>query len=504
MKRIFLRVSVLLFIVILGIQAISAQEPIEFEPFSDEAHTIEGVIPAGWTPIGNGLYAENPQAPVTLVALQSAPLGADAVLSALLPQFGLTEAPESVGTYEGTAFTFTLYQIDVAGMRIDLGLAFDGRRTVIALLQTTPEEYDVLHEAVFLPIMTEVKPLETEHEEVPYIVEDVTFDNGDITLAGTLTIPEGEGPFPAVVLMTGSGPQDRDEIVVAGFPIFRLIADGLTREGVAVLRYDDRGVSASTGVWEEASMDDFASDALAGVDYLLTRDEIEADKIGLFGHSEGGVYAFINAAKPDTEVAFIISMAGLGVSGKDLLLQQNRDIIEQAGGTEAQVQSQLDLLEAIFPHLANRDYDALSQTVYDLALEQYDTLTPEELMLLGGMTAEEFATYSTTLLAQQANEPFASLLDFDPNDYFDQITMPVLAIFGGLDIQVSAELNAQGLEEGLAHNDDLTIIIIEDANHLFQSAVTGSMEEYETLEKAFTPEFIPSILDWMQEQGILQ
>lgn len=510
MQRLLLRISTLALALLLSLPAVMAQDTVvELEPFADAGYELEGLLPAGWTPIGNGLYVEDSAniAGGGLFAVQAVPLASEAVLTMLLPQLGLTEAPDSVGDYQTAAFDFTLYHVDVevANLLVDLALGYDGRRTVIVLLQAPPESYEALNEAYYLPVLDSIAPLQVEAEAVPYLEEEVTFDNGDITLAGTLTLPEGDGPFPVVVLMTGSGPQDRDEMVVLGFRTFAVLADGLAREGVAVLRYDDRGVGGSTGVWEDATMDDFASDAVAAVHYLLTRDEIDADKIGLLGHSEGGVYALINAAQPDPDFQFIISVAGLGVSGQAILLQQNRDILELAGATEEQIATQLDLLETAFPLLVERDYEALQDAIYQASLDLYQNLTPLDLSLLGDVTAEEFASQNMQTFTQQsANEPFASLMEFDPADYFDQITMPVLALFGGLDIQVAAEANAQGLEEGLAHNDHLTIIILEDANHLFQSAVTGGLEEYETLEFDFTPAFIPSIIDWMREQGILE
>lgn len=510
MKKLLIRLTVSLMVLIVSAQAIFAQdETAELEPFTDQGYELQGLLPVGWTAIGNGLYAEDVAniAGSGLIAVQSVPMQADAVLTMLLPQLGLTEAPASVGDYQNSVFDFQLYQVDVevANLLVDLALGYDGRRTVIVLLQAPPETYEALFDAYYFQVLESIIPLEQEVVDVPYNVEEVTFENGDVTLAGTLTLPEGDGPFPVVVLMTGSGPQDRDEVVVLGFRTFGVLADHLTREGVAVLRYDDRGVGASTGVWEEASMDDFASDALSAVAYLLTRDDIDGDKIGLMGHSEGGVYAIINAAQPETDVDFIVMLAGIGVAGQDVLLQQNRDIFEQAGATEEQTQMQLSLLEAVFPLLAERDYDALAETIYEITLAQFETFTPLEVAMLGGISAEDYANQSVqTMLQQVANEPFASLMSFDPLDYFQDITMPVLALFGGLDIQVSAEYNALALEAGLAHNDDVTIIILDDANHLFQSAVTGSMEEYGTLDFDFTPELIPSIVTWMQEQGILE
>ena len=187
-------------------------ETIVLVPHTDEAFGIESVVPDGWTDAGNGLFARATSASdTTLIAQQSAALGATSVMNAILPQLGLTAAPESVGTYQGAVLEWTLYQVDVNArgvtIKVDLALAESNGKTYIVLLQTSPDSYDELHAAVFLPILDTLAPLTVEatQEAVPYTVEEVTFANGDITLAGTLTLPPSGGPHAAIVLVTGSG-----------------------------------------------------------------------------------------------------------------------------------------------------------------------------------------------------------------------------------------------------------------------------------------------------------
>lgn len=497
---------VVLLVVLIGLlPTVSAQDDgIVLESFIDETYGLQGVIPQEWESLGSGLYARDiGGGDITLVAVQSAPSSADDVWTALLPQFGLAEIPESDGTYAGQSFNFTLYQFEssMSGTtdQFDLGMTEQSGQTILVLLTANADEYDILHEQVFLPMLDALAPLEND-EDLPYAVEEVTFTNGDFTLAGTLTIPTGEGQHPAVVLMTGSGPQNRDEMVVPGFPIFRLLADYLTREDIAVLRYDDRGVGASDGEWAETSLHDFAADAQAAVDYLATRADINSEQIGLLGHSEGGMYAAIMGANPDSNVAFVILMAGPAIGGTDILIEQNKDIFTQAGASPEELQAQIDLLQNIFPLLASRDYDAVYDVVYETALAQWEAATPLEQTLSGFEDGAEFAQSSAeTMMAQVANEPFASLMEYDPTTDLLATEIPILAIFGRLDIQVNAEVNVAAFEAILAEsgNPDATIITLEDANHLFQAAQTGSLDEYSTLEPNFTPDFLPTVSNWI-------
>lgn len=480
-------------------------EVIALIPHTEAGFGYETVVPDGWTSVGNGVFArQSSPSDGTLIAQQSAPIAANALLTAILPQLALTTAPESVGTYTGQALEWTLYAIDVnAGtvtVKVDLALAEQDGTTYLVILQTLPDEYDALHTSVFLPTLDAFAPLAPEADEpVPYTVEDVTFENGDVTLAGTLTLPPTDGPHPVVVLVSGSGPQDRNETLGGGIAIkpFRLIADALTRAGIGVLRYDDRGVGESTGDFVAATEEDFAADATAAIDYLLTRDDINPDEIGLLGHSEGGlIAAMLGASNPDLD--FIISMAGPGVSGRDVLVVQNQRLMQAEGATQEQIDAQVAFVQEMFEVLD--DPEAMEQLIYQRALEQIDSLTEEQRAALGDL--EEYARTAAAQMAQQYTAGwFEGFVNYNPAPDWAQTTVPVLALFGGKDVQVDAEQNAPALEAALseAGNADYEIVVFPNANHLFQEAGTGGLSEYTSLPGEFTPDFLPTIIDWITE-----
>lgn len=492
-------------ILILTVSAsVSAQEPdiVTLLPHTSEAYGLEAVVPEGWTDLGQGLFArQNDAEDPTLIALQSAPFSADDVLTSLLPQLGLSEAPESVGTHEGAALTWTLYQVDVdvAGVSVDLALAHEEGTTYIALLQAPPADYATLHDSVFLPMLDAFAPYVEESGPVSYDVEEVTFDSDDLTLAGTLTLPPGPGPHPAIVLVSGSGPQDRDESLGGGIAVkpFRLLADALTRAGVAVLRYDDRGVGKSTGTFSTATTQDFAADAEAAIGFLTTRDDIDPDQIGLLGHSEGGLVAAMLGARND-DLDFIISLAGPGVNGRDVLLLQNRRLLEAEGATEEEIADQVAFVEEMIANID--DPEAIETLVYEQTLEQTNALPEAEREALGDL--EQYARTTATQAAQDFVQGwFESFLTYDPAPDWAQTTVPILALFGGKDVQVDAEQNAPPFEEALreAGNEDFEIVILPDANHLFQEADTGGVSEYTTLPAEFTPDLLPTIVDWLND-----
>jgi pimeloyl-ACP methyl ester carboxylesterase len=498
-------VAVLALLLVLAAPAVvAAQEDVTLVPFTDETYGVQGLMPDGWTDVGSGIRTRGATPEdTTVVVLQAAVAPLDAVMDSLLPQFGLTSAPEAVGTQETAAFEWTLYQLDTEqnGMpvRLDLALADEAGKTYLVLMQASLDEFDALHESVFVPMLDSLAPMEPVVEDVPYTVEQVTFTNGDVTLAGTLTIPQTEGKHPAVVMMTGSGPQDRDEMVIPGFPIFKLIADDLTRQGIAVLRYDDRGVGQSTGEFNETSVQEFASDGIAGVAYLRSRDDINPAQVGVFGHSEGGLYSAMIGANPDSGVAFIVSLAGTAVPGMDLLREQNRLILEQAGASQAQIDLQLAMLDEINPLLQAGDMDAVEQAAYEAVLAQFALMTPEEQAALGG-DGEAFARQSAAAARQStAAEWYGSFIDYNPAPDWAQTTVPVLAVFGGKDVQVDDAQNAAPMTEALveAGNHDFAVVVLPDANHLFQSSDTGSLEEYAVLPPELTPDLMPTVSGWL-------
>ncbi|MBZ0295553.1 MAG: alpha/beta fold hydrolase [Anaerolineae bacterium] len=506
-SRIFIFLALLLLVL-----PVAAQEEITLTPFSNDTLAISGVVPDGWVNLAPGVYRRGTDATdITLIAQQAAPASADQVMTSLLPQLNLTEAPEAVDTLTTDALEWTLYKVDVEAqgisVAVDMGIAEADGKSYVILLQTSPDEYDTLHEQVFLPAVNALAPLSAEAtteataEDLPYTAEDVTFENGDVTLAGTLTLPEGEGPYPAIVLISGSGPQDRDESLepVASIKPFRLIADYLTQEGIAVLRYDDRGVARSTGDFSAATSADFATDAEAAVNYLAGRDDINSDQIGILGHSEGGAIAPVVANNAD--VAFIVSLSGSVVNGRDVLIEQNRRIYQSMGYDEATIDDLIAKLEVMLDAFSADplDEDAARQAMLDLAVAQLEALPEENKAGIDDIEATA-AALTDQQMGTYTSPWFQYFLTFDPTEAWAQVDVPVLAFFGELDTQVDADQNIPALEQALAGNENLTIKVFPTANHLYQDAVTGSPNEYASLEQAFVPDLLPTIADWILEQ----
>lgn len=338
-------------------------------------------------------------------------------------------------------------------------------------------------------------------DPVPYDEEEVTFQNGDITLVGTLSLPPTNGPHPAVILITGSGPQTRDEEVVLGFKVFQIIADHLTRNGIAVLRYDDRGMGGSTGDVNQSTTEDFAGDVLAAVALLKDRADINPSQIGLLGHSEGGIVAPIAATRSD-DVAFIILMAGPGVQGAEILLAQAELILRAEGATEEEIEIQREMQLLLFEAVrTNEGWDEAADALRAQAIGQIDALSESEREQLGDI--DQLVERLIEQEIQKVQTPWWKFfLDYDPAPTLAQVTVPVLAIFGELDLQVPAEMNEAAMETILAEagNEDYTIVTLPKANHLFQSAGTGSISEYATLEKGFGPEFLGLVTGWILER----
>ncbi len=491
-----------------------AQEPITLTPYTDDTFNVSGVAPEGWTNIAPGVYARRASATdTTLMAQQAAPVTMEQLWTSLLPQLGLDEVPESTETLQTEALQWTLYQVNVPvgdmTIAVDVAVAEKEGTSYVVLLQTSADEYEALHEQVFLPAVNAFTPAPAAEatpevtEEVPYIEEEVTFENGDITLAGTLTLPEGEGPHPAMILISGSGPQDRDESLepIAQIKPFRLIADHLTRHGVAVLRYDDRGVGGSGGTFATATLTDFASDAEAAIAYLRTRDDINGEQVGILGHSEGGIIAPMVAQNADA--AFIIALSGTAVSGTDMLVKQNERVYQTQDYDQDTIDDLLAKLRTFLEAVIADEPDeaTVDAALYALVLGQLQALPADQTAGIEDLEAEarnltdqQIAGYGSEQLEQ-----LRMLLLYNPAETWAEITVPVLALFGGLDVQVDAEQNVAPLEAALesAGNEDYTIEVFPTANHLFQDAETGAVAEYSTLEQTFLPDLLPTITDWL-------
>jgi uncharacterized protein len=328
----------------------------------------------------------------------------------------------------------------------------------------------------------------------PYISEDVTFNNDkfNIKLAGTLTKPYGKGPFPAVILITGSGGQNRNEELFGHKP-FMVIADYLSRNGIAVLRYDDRGVGKSQGSQINATSADFATDAEAAFSFLRSNPEINPKAIGLLGHSEGGLIAPIIASS-NKEIAFIISLAGTGVPGEQILLTQAADINRSSGIDEKKTDESISVNKKLFEVLKKESDNKLAS---EKMLEVYKQILAEKKT-----TPEE--TEKSLKQIQASLDPagltwMRYFLITDPARFWKKVNCPVLALNGSKDLQVAADVNLPAIEKAIKSggNQNVKTVKPEGLNHMFQHSATGLPSEYGNIEETFSPEALKIITDWI-------
>lgn len=320
-----------------------------------------------------------------------------------------------------------------------------------------------------------------------YQVEEVRFTNSrapEVTLAGTLTLPRGEGPFPAAILVSGSGPQDRDQNVFT-HRTFAVLADHLTRHGIAVLRYDDRGFGESTGDFGTATSADFATDAEAAFAFLRSRTEINPQAIGIVGHSEGGLIAPL-VAHSTPDLGFAVMLAGPGVDTQTLMLDQTRTLARFQGVSDEDYAKsegvQRQMMEVAASDLSDEAAEARMR----------DILTAQVMQDIGESPDMRDRVISTSL--RPWNRWF---LRHDPQPWLSTMTTPLLAIGGSLDVQVSSQVNLPAIETATRHHPDATVMMLDGLNHMFQTAETGSMMEYAQIEETFDPEAMTVVSDWI-------
>ncbi|MDE5840132.1 MAG: alpha/beta hydrolase [Muribaculaceae bacterium] len=309
---------------------------------------------------------------------------------------------------------------------------------------------------------------QTPQPPYPYSIEEVSFTNGDAVLQGTLTLPEGyDRGTPVVIMVTGSGLQNRDEEIFDHKP-FAVIADALAKNGIASLRYDDRGYGESTGDAVNCTTEDLMNDALSGIDLLRHK----FNKVGVLGHSEGGTIAFMLGA--EGKIDFIVSLAGMVVSGKETLLDQNRLFLSQAGYPKETVENYCAILRSAFDGDGSLPRDLETS---DLPKELKQNLLPA---------------------FRQLETPYMQyFLALDMRDKLGNIGCPVFAINGTMDTQVFHENNLGALKAGLPSNNANKILAIDGVNHMFQHCMNGSVNEYATIEETISPEVLEMISQWI-------
>ena len=332
-------------------------------------------------------------------------------------------------------------------------------------------------------------------QPVSYISREVQFINEKekIELSGTLTLPAKKGKFPAVVLISGSGPQNRDEEILGHKP-FLVLADNLSRNGIAVLRYDDRGTAKSKGLFRPATAENYAEDARAAVEYLKKHPNIHSNKIGLIGHSEGGNIAPMLAAQ-DADISFMVLMAAPGVSNLDMYLTQ-LDLIYKNETPEIQ-QRDIPFWEKVYRNMAQiQDKKVLKDSLNVLFDQWLRTIPAEELATVGDVEA-----YKAQEVDRHSSDWYHYFLRYNVNDYLPQLKIPLLAINGDKDIQVEAKQNLGGFRRMLenSRHPDYKIVELKNVNHFFQTCEKGDFQEIYFLTETFSPIALHEISSWIQK-----
>ena len=339
----------------------------------------------------------------------------------------------------------------------------------------------------------EVRRPQEPQPPYPYVCEEVSFPSAaaGLDMHGTLTIPEGEGPFAAVVMVTGSGTQNRDEELMGHRP-FKVIADFLTRRGIAVLRYDDREWGRS---YDGATTADYASDALNAAAFLRRDPRIDPARVGIAGHSEGGTIAFMCAARCDS-IAFVVSLAGMTIPGRECIVWQNEESLLRAGLPSQTVERYCDVIDSVFKRTA--------EAGRELSAEEAAQAVEEAVTAVGATDMPQAIRAELVKSAAGATAWFRFFVGYDPSTDISRVRCDVLAMNGTRDRQVDAEANLGVLERCKALAGHLTVRRYEGLNHLFQHCGTGLPDEYYNIEETFSAEALADMADWIAARGVVK
>ena len=398
------------------------------------------------------------------------------------PDQGATEIPVSDVTVVGDSVTLAVDRIAGAyeGVLVEDSAKIKGTWTQGG--QSFPLALTPADEADTAP------PPRPQHPEppYPYVADSVTFRNesAGLTLDGTLTRPEGEGPHPAVVLVSGSGPQDRNSEVF-NHKLFHVLADHLTRQGIAVLRYDERGVGASGGTFDGATSEDFATDVAAAVRFLRSRSEIDADAVGLLGMSEGGLVAPMVHTRFEP-VDFLVLMAGPSVPGHEILVEQGARMASAQGASPSAVDTIRSMQQQIMSAVRTASDSA------EVANQVRSMLNTRGLP----------DAHIQSQIEQMTSPWFRFFVRYDPAPTLRQVDVPVLALYGSKDLQVPPEQNAPPMRTALRESPsrDATVRVLDGLNHLFQPAETGLPTEYAQIETTMAPRALRVVSSWIRER----
>ena len=405
------------------------------------------------------------------------------------PDQGAKDIPMSKAQYENGILT-----IEMAAAQIEYTGKLDSAGMVVGNFKQAGQSFpmNLTRKAIE---KVELKRPQEPVKPYPYFSEEVTFQNtkADITLAGTLTLPAKTGNYPVVVLITGSGPQNRDEELMGHKP-FLVLSDYLTRHGIGVLRYDDRGINASKGDFGKATSFDFATDVESAVNYLRTRNDIDKKHIGLIGHSEGGIIAPMVAVQ-DKGISFIVLMAGTGISGGDILLLQQGLIGRASGMKEEDLKTTNELNTHIYKMINEiQNSDTLKLKITDYLMAKSKELP--DLNIPQGSTVND---YIDIVIKQTLSPWMLAFIRYNPAAMLEKVKCPVLAINGDKDMQVPSKVNIPAIENALKKggNKLSTCQELPGLNHLFQECKTGLPKEYVEIEQTIAPIALETMTNWI-------
>jgi uncharacterized protein len=410
------------------------------------------------------------------------------------PDQGANGIPMSKAGYENQVLS-----LELNTLKINFSGTFDNKETVTGTFNQGGMSFPLVLTRKAVE-KVEVKRPQNPVKPYPYYSEEVTFVNtkDSITLAGTLTLPKKVGKFTVVVMITGSGPQNRDEELMGHKP-FLVIADYLTRNGIGVLRYDDRGCYKSKGNFAKSTTNDFANDVVAAVNYLKTRKDIDSKKIGLIGHSEGGIIAPIVASR-SKDVSFIVLLAGTAIPGSELLLRQQDLIGRVSGMKDDDLKTTAELNTHIFKFVDEyKNTDTLKAKISNYLLAKSKQLT--DLKIPKGKTVNDFIDMQ---LAQLMSPWMLNFIRYNPAPTLEKVKCPVLAINGDKDLQVPSNVNLPAIEKALKKggNNKGTIKELPGLNHLFQECKTGLPAEYAEIEQTISPVALETMTGWIKSVTI--
>lgn len=322
-----------------------------------------------------------------------------------------------------------------------------------------------------------------------YYSENITFISSDnLKMEGTLTLPEKKGKFPVVIIISGSGPQNRDGEIFGHKPYY-VIADQLTKNGIGVLRFDERGVGKSEGNFETASISVLSSDINSAITYLKTRKEVNNKKIGLVGHSIGGIIA-PKVASENKDVNFIVLLAAPAINGDELMLLQKATLERMMGLNELQISQGQEIVKGAYDIIVNSNLENqfLKDSIHSFYVNKYGNMLPKN--------------QRNAVIEQITGNEILSLIKSKPSEYLEKIKCPVLALNGDKDFQVPAKENLSALKNSFEKNGnkDVKIVELENLNHLFQESKTGMSSEYSEIEQTISPKVLELITNWIIEQ----